>query len=66
MTKDEARTLRERINQELASYGQQLRRTCIVQTHSEDPMMQPLRTPRVVERNVDLETLARRLGVLGI
>ena len=39
MTKDETRALRERINVELASYGQQLRRTCIVQTHSENPMM---------------------------
>lgn len=66
MTKDERRALRERINQELGGYGQELRRTCIVQTHSEDPMMRPLFTPRVVERNVDLETLARKLGVLGI
>jgi hypothetical protein len=65
MTKDETRALRERINVELASYGQQLRRTCIVQTHSENPMMLALRTPRVVERNVDLVALAKRLGVLN-
>jgi hypothetical protein len=59
------RALRERINTELASYGQQLRRTCIVQTHSENPMMLPLRTPRVIERNItDLEALAKRLGLL--
>jgi hypothetical protein len=63
MTKDEERMLREKINQELAGYGQRLRRTSIVQEFSEDPMMRPLRTPRVVERNVDLEALAARLGV---
>ncbi len=63
MTKDKERALRDKINVELAGFGQRLRRTCIVQEFSENPLMLPLRTPRVVERNIDLEELAERLGV---
>jgi len=55
-------TLRQRINRELASDGQRLRGYAIVQTH-DGPLMLPSK-PRVIEENVDLGALAKRLGVL--
>jgi len=44
-------------------FGQRLRGNNIVQTHNEDPMMLPCR-PRVIERDVDIHALARKVGVL--
>ena len=56
-------TLRQRIDRELCGYGQRLRGNNIVQTHTEDPMMLPC-SPRIIERDVDIHALARKLGVL--
>ena len=68
MTKTEQKKalqeFKDKINLDLAGYGQRLRRTCIVQEFSEGLLMLPLRTPRVVERNVDIEAWAREEGVL--
>lgn len=68
MTKNEKKnTLREfkdRINLSLAADGQRLRRTCIVQEFSEGPLPLPLRTPHVVDRDIDLQAWAREEGVL--
>jgi hypothetical protein len=67
MTKEQKKALREfkeHINLDLAADGQRLRRTCIVQEFSEGPMPLPLRTPRVVQRNIDIEAWAREKGVL--
>ena len=55
-------SLRQRVSRALASDGQRLDGTVILQTH-DGPMMLPCK-PRVVRHGVDLETLARELGVL--
>lgn len=55
---------KDTINLDLAADGQRLRRTTVVQEFSEGPMPLPLRTPRVVQRNVDIEAWAREEGVL--
>ncbi|HZT32679.1 MAG TPA: hypothetical protein VFA33_22505 [Bryobacteraceae bacterium] len=57
-------TLRQLIDRALCADGQRLRGNKIVQIYDEvGPMMLPCE-PRVIEDDVDLETLARELGVL--
>jgi hypothetical protein len=57
--------LRELIDTELCSRGQRLRRNnTIVQTHDEDCMMMVLSRPRVIEWDVDIHALAKKLGLL--
>lgn len=54
-------TLRQRIDTALCADGQRLRGNRVVQTH-DGPLMLPCE-PRVIEEGVDVETLARELGV---
>lgn len=56
-------SVRQRIDNELAADGQRLRGTDIVQEFSEDPLMLPC-SPHIVERNVDIHALARKLGII--
>jgi hypothetical protein len=56
-------TLRQRIDRELCGYGQRLRGNDIVETHTKGPLMLPC-SPRVIEGDVDLRELARKMGVL--
>lgn len=54
-------TLRQRIDTALCADGQRLRGNAIMQTH-DGPVMLPCK--RVVEQDVDVEALGKKLGVL--